>query len=75
MTTLKRWFKLMWANHYIQLAILFVGGLILCIVKRDGFYEEWGFWVSVGLLSAGLFAIVYLGFYRFWKNLNDKPKE
>lgn len=60
----------MWANYYIQLAILFAIGIILCIVfYRDGFYEQGGFLVAVGLLCAGLLAIVYFGFYRFWKKV------
>lgn len=59
----------MWSNYYIQLAVIFAVGIILCIVNRHGFYEQWGFIVTVTIPCVGLLATVYLGFYRFWKKV------
>jgi hypothetical protein len=79
----KNWFKIMWGNHYIQIFVIGLAGLIyqlthLCWcqgILADAINDGWPavVLVSMGMLIpialAGL--IAYKGFYQFWNDLKN----
>ena len=77
----KKWFKIMWENHYIQIFIVAFGVTIyeLCtfqnivdsVANADGIA---GIIMSgMGVLIAPVLTIVvaYKGFYQFWNDLKN----
>lgn len=61
-----KWFKLMWENGYIQVAVIELFFLITGLCLLTG----WKLLVCI-IPIAGLTAISYLGFYKHWIENKD----
>ncbi len=64
--TFKNWFKLMWANAFIQ---LFLGSIVLGIIILTAKFDEASSYLSILIPIAMFIMIGYKGFYQFWKDI------
>ncbi len=68
----RKWFDLMWGNHYIQVFILDLLFMGLITYQLDEFEEPWTIGVAYGIPGLACLVIIYLGFYKFWQDMKDK---
>ena len=59
----KNWFKIMWANSYIQ---LFLVAVVILFIVIFGLPDQ--LWVLTFPITM-MGVIIYKGFYQFWKDL------
>ncbi len=64
--TFKNWFKLMWANTFIQ---IFGGSIILGVIILTANFDERISYLTILIPISMFITVVYEGFYKFWKEI------
>ena len=65
----KKWWSIMWSNHYIQLCILAIAFIIALFIDINYFDSIWSFVLMLAIPIGMIILIVCLGFIRFWNQL------